>query len=67
MTEGLPVLLGAHYRERAARLTDERLRVLDREYAEKCAAGTLTATDKLAWGAAGMEIWDRLSEQEGAA
>jgi len=63
MTDGLPVLLGAHYRERAARLSDERLAQLDREYAEKCAAGTLTATDRLAWGSCGEEI----NERRGAA
>jgi hypothetical protein len=63
MTDGLPVLLGTHYRARAARLSDERLRLLDREYAGKSAAGTLTATDKLAWGAAG----DCLNERRGAA
>jgi len=59
MTDGLPVLLGAHYRERAAQLSSLRLAVLDSEYAAKCAAGTLTATDQLAWGAAGDIINER--------
>jgi hypothetical protein len=62
MTDGLPVLIAAIYHERAAHLSGLRLAMLDAEYAAKHDAGTLTATDRIAWGTVG----DRINERRGA-